>query len=551
MDETALQLIRDVADLTGGDPPDWTNAAAPTLQTPADDSLYFIGVIGGKDVGKSSLVNALLGRAVASVSAHGEGTRRALAYVHQDDAAAARAMLQLHVPEQFDLVTHTIADARRRVLLDLPDVDSVWAGHLDLTRSLLRHMLFPVWVQSVEKYADAQPLQLLSKVSAGNSAENFLFVLTKADLLAARHGAAAVNELKTDYADRVARACKLTESPRVFAVDTLHGRFDLDALRETALAVRSDTAIASARKLARQQQARTLHRWLMQQRVDDRLAAAQRLLSEAESLVGLRLAEPLTDRVTAALAADGAARGGLVEPAVRSRLNYWPIVNVIDAALGPVVAAFRGRQASAASTPQGSSDIARRVRGVFADLAQRDPQLLSLYAGIKLWEHDASERAAATLDAQLEDAIDAHRRTIMEAAGRPGILSRLLAPLVTLGAALWFPIVQPVLELYLSGTVADVSRQSILLIVRLLGAEYLIRSVGILAIYFVALWMLLRWASYRRVDRALRESTDATHPAAAVLAWSTRLLDPLRQHVAKLKQLGDRIAAVGSGRAAA
>ncbi|MDB5325658.1 MAG: hypothetical protein JWM57_1227 [Phycisphaerales bacterium] len=551
MDEASLQLIRDVSDLTGGDAPDWTDAAAPTLQTPADDALYFIGVIGGKDVGKSSLVNALLGQAVANVSAHGEGTRRALAYAHKDDAPAVRAMLGAQVPEQFDLVTHTIDSARRRVLLDLPDIDSVWAGHLDLTRSLLRHMLFPIWVQSVEKYADAQPLQLLAKVSAGNSAENFLFVLTKADLLAARHGVPAVEELKADYAERVGRACTLTEPPRVFAVDSLHGRFDLDALREMALAVRSEKAVASARQLARQQQAKTLHQWLLQQRVDDRLAAAQRLLSEAESLIGLRLAEPLTDRVTAALAADGAARGGLVEPAVRSRLSYWPIVTVIDAVLGPVVAAFRGRSAPATSTPEGSSDTARRVRGVFSDLAQRDPQLLALYANTKLWEHDASERAAATLDAQLDDAIDAHRKTILVAAGRPSLLMRLLAPIVTLGAALWFPIVQPVLELYLQGTVTDFTRASLLLIVQLLGAQYLIRSVGILAIYFVALWMLLRWASYRRVDRALRQSTDATHPAAAVLTWSGRLLDPLRQHVTKLKTLGDRIAAVGTGRAAA
>lgn len=551
MDDQARQLIRDVSDLVGSDAPEWTDAAAPTLQAQTDDALYFIGVIGGKDVGKSSLVNALLGQQLANVSSHGEGTRRALAYVHRDDAVAAKAILQTQVPEQFDLVTHDIADGRHRVLLDLPDIDSVWAGHLDLTRSLLRHMLFPIWVQSVEKYADAQPLQLLSKVSAGNSAENFLFVLTKADLLAARHGVGAIDELKTDYAERVGRACQLAEPPRVFAVDTLHGRFDLDALRETALEVRSEKAVAAARQLARQQQAKTLKQWLMQQRVDDRLAAAQRLLGEAEQLIAARLAEPLTDRVTASLAADGASRGGLVEPAVRSRLSYWPIVNVIDAVLGPVVAAFRGRSASPVSTPEGSSDTARRVRGVFADLAQRDPQILSLYANSKLWEHDASERAAASLDAQLADAVDAHRKTVLEAAGRPNILLRFIAPFLTLGAALWFPIVQPVLELYLKGTVTEFTRASLLLIVQLLGAEYLIRSVGILAIYFIALWMLLRWASYRRVDKALRQSTEATHPAAAVLTWAGRLLDPIRQHSAKLKSLSDRIATLGDTKAAA
>lgn len=558
MDPSDLQLIRDVSDLTGGSPPDWTDAAAPTLQgsalqTRGDDTLYFIGVIGGKDVGKSSLVNALLGQTLAGVSAHGEGTRRALAYAHRDDVAAVRDLLQSQVPEQFDLITHTIDTARRRVLLDLPDIDSVWAGHLDLTRSLLRHMLFPIWVQSVEKYADAQPLQLLAKVAAGNSPENFLFVLTKADLLAARHGETAVGELKADYAERVTRACGLEKPPRVFAVD---GRgtsdaFDLDALRETALAVRSDKAIAGARQLARQQQAKTLHQWLMQQRVDDRLAAAQRLLSEAEALVAARVTEPLVDRVTAGLAADGAARGGLVEPAVRSRLSYWPVVNVLDAVLGPVVAAFRGRGQPLTAAPSGDTDAARRIRGVFADLSQRDPQLLALYSHNKLWENDPADRAAGALEAQLESVVESHRRTLLATAGRPSFLVRLIAPFVTLGAALWFPIVQPGLELFLSGTFTEFTQQSVLLIVRLLGAEYLIRSVGMLAIYFVSLWMLLRWFAYRRVDRALRHSTNATHPAGAVVAWSARLLDPLRQHVAKLRTLSDRIAALGTDRAAA
>ncbi|HEX8324621.1 MAG TPA: GTPase domain-containing protein [Tepidisphaeraceae bacterium] len=553
MDPSDLQLIREVADLTGGSPPEWTDSSAPTLQTRNDDSLYYIGVIGGKDVGKSSLVNALLGRPLAGVSAHGEGTRRALAYAHRDAAAAVRTLLQSQVPDQFDVITHTIDEARGRVLLDLPDVDSVWAGHLDLTRSLLRHMLFPVWVQSVEKYADAQPLQLLAKVAAGNSPENFLFVLTKADLLAARHGAAAVDELKADYAERVARACGLEKPPRVFAVDgrgTSNG-FDLDALRETALAVRSEKNIAGARQLARQQQSKTMHQWLMQQRVDDRLAAAQRLLNEAEALIAHRVTEPLVDRVTIGLAADGAARGGLVEPAVRSRLSYWPIVNVIDAVLGPVVSAFRGRGQPLTSAPSGDTDAARRIRGVFAELAQRDPQLLSLYAQNKLWENDPADRAAGTLELQLEAAVESHRRTLLTTAGRPSILIRLIAPIITLGAALWFPIVQPALDLYLSGTVTEFTRQSVVLIVRLLGAEYLIRSVGMLAIYFIALWMLLRWFAYRKVDRALRQSTDATHPAAAVVAWSARLLDPLRQHVAKLQALSDRIAAVATGRAAA
>ena len=234
------QLVRDVVALTGADAPDWSDADSPTLQPTAETPIYLIGVIGGKDVGKSSLVNAILGQAVAAVSNHGEGTSRALAYVHESDAHAATAMLETHAPGSFDLVRHTIDDARGRVLLDLPDIDSVWDAHIDLTRRMLRSMLFPVWVQSIEKYADRAPLAMLARVAAGNAPQNFVFVLTKADQLVKRHGRDAMDELKADFASRAARACQIEQRPSVYAIDGLSGRgFDLESLRHALLEKRS------------------------------------------------------------------------------------------------------------------------------------------------------------------------------------------------------------------------------------------------------------------------------------------------------------------------
>ena len=61
-------------------------------------------------------------------------------------------------------------------------------------------MLFPIWIQSVEKYADIQPQNLLAKVAAGNDPENFLFCLNKADQLPANDQA---QDLREDYARRI------------------------------------------------------------------------------------------------------------------------------------------------------------------------------------------------------------------------------------------------------------------------------------------------------------------------------------------------------------
>lgn len=546
MDAAEQELINEVTALTGAAAPHWADEAAPTLQTRQDDSIYLIGVIGGKDVGKSSLINALLEQPIATVSSHGEGTAKALAFVHESDASAARAILEREAAGRFDIVTHQIAHARRRVLLDLPDIDSVWTTHADVTRRLLRHMLFPVWVQSIEKYADAQPLQMLAKVAAGNSAENFLFVITKADQLAKRHGVDAVAELTQDYGRRVARVCALDQPPRVFAVNSLDGSFDVEALRSTVLAERSTTSLVHARRLARQQQKRTLKNWLLQQRVDDRLAAAKRLLGEAESLVISRLSEPMVDQVTRRLAGDATTRSSVIEPAVRSRLSYWPIVNILDAVLGPVLAAVRSRGGEAWSdAPIAGRDLAQHVRGVFADLAQRDPMFLELYGHEKLWEDSIAQQQAGVLQTRLSAAVEAHRENLQKTLGKPAFITRLLAPIVTIGAAFWFPIVQPVLEIVLQRDVIDMTRETILMIVKVLGANYLIQSVGLLAIYFVALWLCLRWLAYKRIDRALAQATDERHPAQVVLAWTESLLTPLKLHVEKLQDLSDRIARLG------
>ena len=63
------QLVSDAIDLTGADAPDLLAEDSPALAKPTSgdgEDFYLVGLIGGKDVGKSSFVNALVGGGAVS-----------------------------------------------------------------------------------------------------------------------------------------------------------------------------------------------------------------------------------------------------------------------------------------------------------------------------------------------------------------------------------------------------------------------------------------------------------------------------------------------------
>ena len=162
------QLVRETVELTGADEPELLHDDAPVLGDEAlsggdgETGFYLVGLIGGKEVGKSALVNALAGRKITEITSHGPGTEVAVAYAHASQEPALRALLEREVPGQYRVVAHDIPQLKRQVLLDLPDIDSHWQSHPVVTRAMLRHMLFPVWIVSIEKYADRQPQEMVA-----------------------------------------------------------------------------------------------------------------------------------------------------------------------------------------------------------------------------------------------------------------------------------------------------------------------------------------------------------------------------------------------------
>jgi GTPase Era involved in 16S rRNA processing len=539
-------------------------ADAPVLEQgtlASTERFYFVGLIGGKEVGKSALVNALVGREITLRTSHGPGTEIAIAYVHASNADGVRRMLERELPGQHRIVTHDVAALRRQVLLDLPDIDSHYAAHVEVTRRMLRHMLYPVWVQSVEKYADGRPRELLSLVAEGNAPQNFIFLLNKVDQVVAREGEDAARELADDYARRLGKMLKLPEPPRVWMVSAQQPeRWDLPSLRQLLGQHKSEQDVEHSTRQAVRRQGTSLAEWVAGQGLEQRLAAVGRLRDAAEQEVNGRIALPLVDVALPRLLDDPAYRLALGDELMNERVKRWPIVNVFHLVLSPLIGVLRRRLPVAQQTGLAGADelvdlhlqnlgpggqrLADAVQSTFAMLQQSSPQVSRMYAGRKLWETMAAEAAEGDLRRRLGATVRRQRETLRSRWGS-GFFSAIVRFVLTVGAVLWFPIAQPILEALLSGTaVKDLT----LLAVKLLGVTYLLKNVGFLAIYFVFLWMLVKWDTQRRVDKTLQQwrTGDALDPTLSltgqVVEWTADLLEPINAAERQLTDLTRRAA---------
>jgi hypothetical protein len=161
---------------------------------------------------------------------------------------------------------------------------------------MLRHMLYPLWIQSIEKYADQQPQALLAQVAEGNDPANFVFALNKVDQLIAREGDAAAEELRADYARRIANVLKLSQAPVVHLISATHPEaFDLPKLRAALGDDRPAKHGESSLQLADLRRHSTLMDWLDSQDLADRAARSTRCCVMPKKLTAQRLAVPLLE----------------------------------------------------------------------------------------------------------------------------------------------------------------------------------------------------------------------------------------------------------------
>ena len=172
-------------------------------QSAARDTLWIWGIVGGKDVGKTTLINALAGGDVVSPGQDvGQGTFQPAAYLAADDVAATQARLGDSSTNRIQYHAQAPARMAGLVLVDLPDFDSLFTEHADQVHRMVTLLDGIIWVTTPQKVGDLRAIREIAGILKSRS--NFIYVVNKMDWLIAQADPAA-GPLQTDL-DRLRSA---------------------------------------------------------------------------------------------------------------------------------------------------------------------------------------------------------------------------------------------------------------------------------------------------------------------------------------------------------
>ncbi|MFB3788327.1 MAG: GTPase domain-containing protein [bacterium] len=473
------------------------------------DSLFLYGIVGGKDVGKTTLINRLAGGRISiDTDILDEGTRKAVAYCHQADQAALERRFAGELSGRVDYSVHAREELRNVILVDFPDYDSRFLSHLEDVKRLARYLQGFLWVISPRKYGDYEFVNQLETIA--QSHEYYFCLFNKVDQL---EGRADLETVRQEVLGYLQRECEKRGVPppnpqRLLMISALHPeRYEFPILHEQVIRRHSPEEILKAKvKNLRAEFGKNLERLRAHYDLPGRIQEIERAMefiqAEMQRQFGEAYFEAVKKRVLALDLVHHRINSGLFY----QRIQHWPVLRTLFYPLAGVIAYFGGRFAPRVREPETAAtprDLLRfegqsapaRLQNLWAEVEEQSPELAALAGDLGDWNARVEELFHRLITLYEERVI----QSVLATLPPPGPAWKAAAclPLV------WFPIIQPVLLRLMEWegrwfSLAGI-RECIAILIGLLGAGALLENLVFLVFFYLACLVILYARGARRV----------------------------------------------------
>ncbi len=487
------------------------------------DPLWVWGILGGKDVGKSTLINALAdGEVVHGGSPVGEGTFQPAAYLHQQNRDAAEVRFAAFPGLTIDFHADAPASMGGLVLVDLPDFDSMYTSHIEQVRTVAGALDGIIWVTTPKKVGDLRAINEIHRVL--KSRKNFVYVVNKMDWLLSQSDGppnGELDRLSAALEAQMAECATNGDGRRSFFISARHQTAssileeiarcralpdanvlvagesemtvaaervarDFDALR-SALTTAPTAEVSAENKQANlTYQTRAQAQGLLDHYQPRAALEHLRRNASVEVIAEiLRQSFPpvYCDQLVQRLNADRMPFAEWSSLLFRQRIAFWPVLGVIAwplAFVGAVLGSLRRLVPRGVVAP--SEDPFRfdgltlddRANGAFAGVRAR----LARIADRIEFSLPSANELAQQFRADVGELASAHREAVFEPLrrGAPSRFGRALRWVAPIAVLIWFPLAQPLLAGLLHA--AD-GASGVRVVVDLLSASNVLMGLGV------------------------------------------------------------------------
>ncbi len=440
-------LNQELSHLTGLDPPNLAFQSG----TSEEDSLFLYGIVGGKDVGKTSLINQLAGAKISNdTDILDEGTRIAVAYCHRDDLSVLKKRLASEIGERLAYVPHDHNELQNVVLIDFPDYDSRFIRHRNDVQRLNKYLQAIVWVISPRKYGDHEFMDQLEAVA--QSSEYYYVVLNKVDQL---ENKADMDTIRKEIGDYLTHECRKRNVPppapdRLLLLSAIYPeKYEFHTLHDRLIRIHSQEEISKAKiKNLMAEFEKNLARLKEHYSIESKIEEIDQALEYIQTNIQKEFSEDYFDTVCQRILLLEQKNGRISSELFHRRVEAWPILRSLFYPLAGIVSVFGSRFAFSrpvsdfSEVPwdilrhQGSS-ASTRLQNIQEQVEEQYPQLAPHF--------DKNVPYSEVIDQSFTEIMQDHEERLTEQLSQESAFPSRLRKLIVFLPLIWFPFLQPLI----------------------------------------------------------------------------------------------------------